>query len=175
MKKLLVLLLAAPLFFIACSDDNDFIENPPAAGEEYADTNTKLTDGKITADMTFRGNYVVTDKNGVKGYENPMAEFEVKAEGESMALYMHSVKFAQVMPALDIRMRPMEYAGTGRSLRFDVAKILPEAYIKAANSWQLFDKYPMTEVKGEINDTQFKVKMVCMGIYTISFEGRLLK
>lgn len=174
MKKLLALLLAAPLFFAACSDDPDFIDNPPAVGEDYADENTRIDDGQIVGDMAFRGQYSVTDKNGVTGYENALAEFEVKAEDRNLVLYMNKVKFAQAMPALDIRLHPIAYEGQGNTLRFSVPHMIPEAYIKAAG-WQLFEKYPMTEILGEINGTQFTVKMKCMGVYTITYEGRLLK
>ena len=174
MKKLLILLLAAPLLFAACSDDDlDFITNPPVAGEDYADTNTRIENGRIVGEMSFRGSYDVSDKNGM-AYNNPMAEFAVKPSGEGLAVYMNGVKFAQAMPALDIRMTDIEYMGEGLRVEFAAGKIIPDAFIKAAG-WQPFDKYPMTEVRGSIDGITLRIEMKCMGVYTILYAGKLLK
>ena len=175
MKKLLLMLLAAPLFFAACSDDDtDFITNPPAVGEDLAEENTAIVEGVVKGEMRFRGKYTVTDKNGVIGYENQGAKFNITTAGTGLGVEMNGVKFADGMPALDIRMQPIDYAGEGKAVHFIEDKIIPEAFIKAAG-WQPFDKYPMTEVRGEVNGLRFTITMKCMNVYTIRYEGQLLK
>lgn len=174
MKKLFFLLLGA-LAFAAC--DNDDVANV-----HYASTNDGIENGKLTGkNMHFYGRAVVTADDGSE-YIDEEAYFEFaggqSGDGQYITVYMHKTRFAALMPALEMRIYHTPYTGSGKSVAFSVASIVPEVFLSANGGWQPMASYTLTEVEGGIDDLQCNVGFTCtvpkLGTYRMQYEGKLI-
>lgn len=169
MKKLFLLAFAA-LAFVACNDDKEDSNLP--SGYKYVSTNPYIAEGSLTGqNMHFFGMSATTSpKGGVFNDDKAYLEF---AGGDKMTIYMHTTRFAAEMPAVRMRISKITYTGSGNSVAFDVASIIPEAFVPATGAYTPMPKYVMSNLKGTINGINCKVSFTCIG-FNAEFEGRLI-
>lgn len=173
MKKLFLLLLATAAL-AACNDDPEKIH--------YASTNEGIENGKLTGkNMHFYGRAVVTADDGSE-YIDEEAYFEFaggqSGDGQYITVYMHKTRFAAQMPALEMRIYHTPYTGSGMSVSFSAASIVPEVLLSANNRWQPLSSYTLTDMEGLIDDVQCTLSFTCtvpkLGTYRMQYEGKLV-
>ncbi len=152
----------------ACNDDND-------NGGRFPETNDCIENGKLIGrNMQFIGTTTSTSANGHVFTENN-AHFET-AGLEQMVLYLHKTRFASAMPAMEMRMRGLNYTGSGKSLTIQTERVVPELSIKDLG-WQPMDDYTLTDVSIRIDNVACSIRFSCdvphAGVYTVEFEGKL--
>ncbi len=175
MKKffLFALMLAT---CVAC-DDND-------NGPEFENVNDEIVNGRIVDDdpMEFLGTSTVTNPDGTT-FVDENARLDIVGDGRptllapatTLSIYMHQMRFAAAMPALEMRINTLIYTpGKGPNLTFTTAgPLTPEAYIAGAG-WTDQTNYPITGLKGAINNVQCTLEFTCMGTHRVTFVGQML-
>lgn len=169
MKKLFLLALAA-IAFVACNDDKE--DNGLPAGYHYVTGNPYIVNGLLNGqNMHFFGTSTTTDpKGGV--FVDDKAYFEF-AGNDKMTIYMHTTRFAAEMPAVRMRIPTIEYTGSGNSVAFEVASIVPEAFVAATGAYTPMPRYLITGLKGSIDGIRCKASFTCMG-FKAEYEGQLI-
>lgn len=178
MKKLFLLSLAA-LALAACNDDKDKDSDKGLpTGYKYASTNEQIADGRIQADIQFFGtSQVATLGQGPAApFVDKKALFELtttSSEGASV-LYMHATRFAAAMPAVEMRLLGLPIEGSGKSLSFTAERIVPENFIAATNQWVSNERYAITQIEGQIDNTQIEITFTCAGVFKVTYSGKLI-
>ncbi len=160
---------------IACDDDHN--------GPDYEDRNDNIINGAIVDrdPMVFLGTSTVTNPDGTT-FAEENARFSIVGNfpsliapsATSLSLYMHSVRFAEAMPGLEMRILDLAYTGAGSSLTFkNDGPLTPQAYIAGAG-WNDYAKYPITALDGAIVNVNCRIAFTCMGSFQVVFEGRML-
>lgn len=175
MKKifLFALMLAA---CVAC-DDND-------NGSDFEDVNDEIVNGKIVDGdpMEFLGTTTVTNPDETT-FVDENARLDIVGDGyptplapaTTLTVYMHGMRFAAAMPALEMRINTLTYTpGVGPNLTFTTAgPVVPQAYIAGAG-WTDQANYPITVLNGAVNNVRCTFEFTCMGSHRVKFEGQML-
>ena len=163
---------------VAC-DDNDNDNGP-----EFDNDNDEIVNGKIVDDdpMEFLGTMTVTNPDGTT-FVDENARLDIVGDGfptpsapaTTLSVYMHRMRFAAAMPALEMRINALAYTpGIGPSLTFSTpGPVVPQAYIAGAG-WTDQANFPLTTLNGAINNVQCTLEFTCMDTHRVKFEGRLL-
>lgn len=178
MMKKLFLLACAALALAACND-NDNDNNSP----RFAEANTKVEEGHLTgSNLHFLGVSMATSADGaVYADDNAHVEF---AGLDDFTLYMHRMRFAAAMPALEMRLYAQPYTpGTGASLSFDLQSVVPEVKMPdetgGGYTWTPLPPYTLTDVEGTIDGVQCRIAFSCdvprLGSYRVEYTGTLLE
>lgn len=173
--KRLFLLACAALALGACNDRDDEVR--------FAAENTEIEDGHLSGtNIHFLGTATSTSADGAV-YIDRQARFEF-AGLDDFALYMHRTRFAAAMPALEMRLFAQPYTpGTGTSLSFDLASVVPEVRLPnevgGGYAYKPMEAYTLTEVEGSIDGVRCHVSFSCdvprLGAYRVAYDGKLLK
>lgn len=177
MMKRLFLLACAALALAACNDDKE--DSPRFAAE-----NTKIENGTLTgSNLHFLGTSTSASADGER-YVDDNARIEIAGGSDHLAFYMQGMRFAAQMPALKIRLYDVPYTpGEGAALSFDLAEIVPDAYLPNAAgggySYRPLPSYTLTGVTASIDGTLCRFGFSCdvprLGTYRVEYEGRLLE
>ncbi len=176
MKK--IFLFALMLATCVACDDND-------NGPDFENDNDEIVNGRIVDDdpMEFLGTMTVTNPDGTT-FVDDKARLDIVGDGgpsisyqnpaTTLSIYMHRMRFAEAMPALEMRINTLTYTpGVGPNLTFSTAgPVIPQAYIAGAG-WTEQANYPITGLNGAINNVLCTLEFTCMGTH-VKFEGRML-
>lgn len=179
MKILRLLLPAlAALTMISACDDNT---NTPApvdglpAGYEWAEQNNALSNGWVRKSMLFFGSAEVETMATGERYVDDKARFEIApsdaqspAEQQTVALLMHETRFAATMPALEMEAYGITYSSAGGGIDLSAERIVPQI------AGTPYERYALTEIRGEVRETAFALTFVCAGTYRVVYTGRLI-
>ncbi|HJA98458.1 MAG TPA: hypothetical protein H9779_02515 [Candidatus Alistipes avicola] len=171
MKTLRLFLLAmAFIGLAACSND----DTPAPQGElpdgyTFAQENDQLVDGRMTGNLLFFGTSTVTTIKTGEQFVDDKILFELtEDENGIIRMLMHETKFAANMPALEMEVPGIPYTCEGKTLHMSVEQTIPEI------AGTPYERYVITELGGEVDNTSFTVTFSCMGAFKVVYQGKLI-
>lgn len=170
MKTLRLFLLAmAFIGLAACSKDDTTPKSELPDGYAFAQENDQLVEGRMTGNMLFYGTSTVTTLASGDEFTDEQVLFELTEDTDGhIRMLMHETKFAANMPALEMEVPGIPYTCEGKTLHMSVEQTIPEI------AGTPYERYVITELGGEVDNTSFTVTFSCMGAFKVVYQGKLI-
>ena len=121
-------------------------------------------DPKPDDSKCYKGTMSV-DQNDGTFYTQQGVEVDYELKDGKLNFVMYKVKFASGMPIkLDMVVEGVEYFDNGTSLNISGNNLVPYAMGGP------FEKFTITELSGEISDSEFTLEFIC-GEYPVTYHG----
>lgn len=172
-RKFTWIFAALTLFLGACGGGSKE-EIPPEPEDESL--NHWIQDGRILADIGFTGtSETVTGDATDNPFVDESAKFTLSTTSAGQTtIYMHAVRFASAMPAVEMRIPNVPISGTEKTLQFARASVTPEAFIAAANDWVPYDRYQITDLSGSLEDADLTFVFTCANLFHVTVTAKLV-